>query len=519
MAAFPGTMTAQSASSRQMTQAVYDVYERMLKENPTDYEVWFRRANEYYQHNEYMRALNDVDRALELIPDKEKDLRVQAYLLRANIYEQTGRLDPAIADLNSALSLDPANYVATYQRANCQYQLGRYAQAKADYQRLQRYNMRSSEALIGLARIAVKENNLGQANEYLETAVKADPSNSSLYVRRASVRRQMGNDQGAVEDLILAIATDSHNARATADLVDMSRTNYPVVNLGLTNAITQATNNGMYLYMRAFIAQAHYRYGAALKDYQTIIDRRLYNYHGIYASMAECQYALGKYDAALQSVNKAIEMERNSADHYIVKSRILRAMGDYEQAKNAAASALAIKNDNSAALRQLALCFVSLKNYREAANLLGEAMMNGDSDPWLIIARAWILDSFLNEPVAAKSFYDRLISRAEYDDHDVNSLKGFALLYTGERQQAFQWIKGVLDNNADPDGRINYLAACLYSAADESDMALECVERALANGYADYYDWDKNADDRVNVSAIRDDLRFLQLMNKYASIF
>lgn len=515
----PSYMTAQSNSSRQMTQAVYDAYERMLKDDPNDYETWFRRANEYYRHNEYMRALNDVDRALELAPEKEKDLRVQAYMLRANIYEQTGRHEQALQDLNSAIALEPTSYVAVYQRANCLYELGQYSEAKAAYQRLQRLNSRSAEALIGLARVAVKENNLGLANEYLETAVNNDPGNSTLYVRRASVRRLMGNDQAAVDDLILAIATDSRNVRATDLLVDMARSNYPEVNLGLTRVIQQAPNVGMYLYMRAFIAQAHYRYGAALADYRTILDKNLYNYHGIYASIAECQFALGQYDSALTSIDQALSMDRNSAQHYIVRSRILRALGQYEEAKQAAASALAIKSDDAEAMQQMALCYISLKNYREAANLVGEAMMNGESAPYNYLLRGWILTQHLNEPVAGKGFYDQLATLMDYDIYDVKSLKGFGLLYSGHKEEAVRWMDDILTHNADPDGYLNYIGACLYSAADLNDRALECVNKSLSNGYANKYDWEKNDDACINVSAIRYDLRFIQLIEKYSSIF
>lgn len=515
----PCSLSGQSTSSQQMTRAVYDAYERMLKETPDDYELWLGRANEYYRHNEYMRALNDVDQALKLVPEKEKDARVQALLLRANIYEQTDRLEQALADLDSAIALEPTSYIATYQHANCLYRLGRYAEAKADYQRLQRFNTRSAEALIGLARIAVKENNLGMANEYLETAVNADPNNSSLYVRRASVRRLMGNDQAAVDDLILAIATDSHNTRATDALIDMARTNYPEVNLGLTRAIQQAPNVGMFLYMRAFVAQAHYRFGAALEDYNTIIDKKLYNYHGIYSSIAECRYALGQYDSALAAIDQAISMDRNSASQYVVKSRILRAMGRAEDAKSAAAAALAIKSDNEQALIQLGLCYVSLGNYREAANLFGEAMLGGSTSPYLYLLRAWVLGQYLNEPTAAASFYEQLENMPDYQPDDVKSLKGFALLYNGKKDLALQWIDNILKTNTDPDGYINYVAACLYSHADEHDKALECVARSLVNGYADLYDWDKDSDARMNVSPIRDDLRFIQLIDKHHSIF
>ena len=198
-----------------MTRAVLKVYEEQLKADPTDWDTWLRAANEYYTHSEYSRALNDVDNALKYIPADNKDDRFRALMLRASIYQQTGQKEPELTDLNSAVAIDPTSYVAIYQRANCLYELERYAEAKTDYKRLQAMNSRSVEALVGQARIAVKENNLGLANEMLDQAVAIDPNNADYYVRRATVRRSMGNHRGAVEDLLLALSTDANNERAT----------------------------------------------------------------------------------------------------------------------------------------------------------------------------------------------------------------------------------------------------------------------------------------------------------------
>ena len=76
---------AQKRIDNPMTRAVLDVYQRQLQEDPTDWETWMRRANEYYNHDEYMRALNDIDNALKYIPADKRDDRAAALMLRANI--------------------------------------------------------------------------------------------------------------------------------------------------------------------------------------------------------------------------------------------------------------------------------------------------------------------------------------------------------------------------------------------------------------------------------------------------
>ena len=230
---------AQHGIDNPVTKAVLGVYENMLRENPNDYMTLFRRANEYYHHNEYIRSLKDIEQAIKLTPQSDKDLRFQEFMLRGAIYSITGRHAQALADFNEAVNLDPTSYAAVYQRANTEYELEQFAEAKADYQKLQRMNSRSSESPLGLARIAIKENNLGLANDYLAQAVALDPNNADTYVRRASVRKQMGDHNGAVDDLILAVSSDSKNNKAIEALVEYGNTNYTATMTGLTNAIRQ----------------------------------------------------------------------------------------------------------------------------------------------------------------------------------------------------------------------------------------------------------------------------------------
>ncbi len=372
---------AQSGIQNPITQAVLQVYEEELQANPRDYNILLSRADEYYRHGEYIRALPDVDKAIEYAPASDEDVILRAYILRAGIYNQTKRPEQALPDLEKAVKLAPDSYNALYQLANTQYTLGRYSDARLSFSKLERLNNRMPEAYIGLARIAVKENNLGTANEMLAQAVNLDPNNAETYVRRASVRRQMGDHNGAVDDLILALSTDNKNDRAMTELLDYGNTNYPAAMAGLTNAITQAPRVGMFRYIRAVVAQAHFHYLAAIEDFQTILDEKLYNYHGIYASIAECQFCLGYYEKALSNIDYALGMIRDNSDHFVLRSKILRALKRDDEAVKAAADALAVNRNNNDALAEMAMAYTAIGNYDEASNLLGEAILNDAENP------------------------------------------------------------------------------------------------------------------------------------------
>lgn len=510
---------AQNSIKNPVTQAVLAAYEEELNENPRNYNVLINRADEYYRHDEYIRALADVNKVLEYAPATEEDVRLRAYILRAGIYNETKRPALALEDLKEADKLAPQSYAILYQKGNTEYLLGRYGEAKSDFQRCVNLNPRTPEAYINLARIAVMENNLGTANELLASAVNLDPNNADIYVRRASVRRQMGDHNGAVDDLILAISSDSKHAKGMQELIDYGNTNYPATMAGLSNAVSQAPQVGMYRYIRAMIAQAHFHYLAAIEDYNTILRENLYNYHGIYASIAECQYCLGNYAEALDNVDRALSMIRDNADHFILKSAILRALGRNEESVKTAAAALAINRESCLALTEMALAYIAIGNYNEASNLLGEAMLTDAESPEYPILKAWLYEQYLDKPEAAVQLYTTVTEMDHFYIDNPRSLKGFAMLFMGDTEGATRWIENILNNATDTDGLIHYYGACFYAQAGKTDKAMECANKALDLGYANYHNWTEAKDGRVNVAPLRDDLRFLNMLHRHDTIF
>lgn len=513
------TAVAQSSIQNPMTQAVLGVYEEELRLNPNDYNVLLARADEYYRHSEYIKSLADVDKVILLAPAAEEDVVLRAHVLRAGIYNETHRPEMALPDLDEAVKLAPSSYGIIYQRANTLYTLGRYADARADYEKLERINSRQPEAYIGQARVAVKENNLGTANDNLAKAVNLAPNNAEIYVRRASVRRLMGDHNGAVDDLILALSTDNKNQRAMMELLEYGNTNYPATMAGLSNAIQVAPQVGMFRYIRAVIAQAHFHYLAAIKDYQEILDEKIYNYAGIYASIAECNYYLGNYAEALDNVDRALNMIKDDARYYVIRSQALRALDRYDDAVKAAAQALAVDRQNNDALVEMALAYVGVGNYDEAYALIGEAMLNNAEEARYPMLRAWVLETYLNKPEQAAKLYEQVSEMDHYFVDNPRSLKGFALLFLGQEEAAKRWMKNILDTVTDYDGLIHYYAACFYAQADDTERALKCSATALDLGYANYHNWTEAVDGRVNVGPLRDDLRFLNLLHRHDSIF
>lgn len=513
------TATAQSSYDDPMSQALMKAFDELLQEDPRDPETLVRRAGLYYAHHDYVKALDDINTAMKYYEPEDEEARYPAYQIRAKIYKAQKKYADALTDLNHVLEVSPQDYGTIFQRAQVLYELGRYQEANADYNLMLRLNPHSQDALLGLACVAVKQNNLGTANELADRAVALSPNRSEIYMGRASVRRLMGNQQGAVDDYVSAISIDNvSTGRALQQLVDLSRTDYPTVMAGLSSAINLAPRNGMFYFIRAMIAQGHCNYLAAIADYDKIINENLDSYPGLNGALAECYYYLGRYDRALLNADYAISATDDNAFYYVLKSRIKRALGDSEAALDAAEKALEKMPEDLDALVAKALAQVDLGQVADASVALSEAAMVNPENPTLQILRGWVLGDFRKQQTNAERAYDMVLDM-DFDFDNVMSLRGFALLALDRKEQADKWMERVLETANDYDGAVNYYATCYYAQAGMPERAFRCMESSLEKGYANYHNWTKAEEANLNCAPIRKDPKFTALLEKYAHLF
>jgi len=513
--------SAAAPTSADFNRAVMQAYEELLRENYKDYETLFRRAHTYYNAGDYLKALDDLDSALKYCPETDTGTRFAIYSLRAECYFYLKRYSRALPEATEALKIDPTSAPMLNLRGKIEYELDQYNEARTDFNKLMRLQPRSREAYFGLAMVAAKQNNIGLATEYMDKAVNLTPNRSDVYVQRAEVKKLIGDYNGAVDDLLLAMATDGNDPDALPALVKLADSNYSAVMAGLSGAIRQAPRQPLFYYLRASIAAAHFHYGAAIDDFNYIIKEGLYDYSGLYCSLAECYYALGQYQKALDNADQALATYDTHDDvcHYFtVRAMIQRAMGESDKALASIDRALDFSADNMDAQVQKALILSDKKQNKEASGLLGEVIMSNPYEPMPYMLRAWIANDFLNQPTAAKGLYNRIIDLELDHSERVGSLLGFAQLFAGLTPRATAWMDAILAE-PDYDGKNHYYGACFYAWAGRTEKALDCMEKALKAGYANYHDWTAGNDGRINVSPLRDNARFKALLEQYKSIF
>ncbi len=134
------------------------------------------------------------------------------------------------------------------------------------------------------------------------------------------------------------------------------------------------------------------------------------------------------------------------------------------------------------------------------------------------LMRARIQNDNLKESGAARQLYQR-VADLDLPDDAVTGLRGFAEFELGNKANAISWIESILSGSKDADGSINYHAACLYAQLGNTVKALDCMERSLENGYANYYNWTQYDDSAVSVAPIRTDKAFKDLLQRYSYLF
>lgn len=514
---FSGSIIAQAPNQASFNRAIMQAYEDMLRENYKDYETYFHRANTYYNQGDYLRALNDLDSALKYAPEVDSEMRFAIFALRTECYYELKRYSQALAEANKALELESTSTQMLKLRANIEYELGEYDAAKTDYNKLLRMQPRSLDAYFGLALVAAKENNHGLSAEYMQKAIDLAPGNSNVYVRSAGVKEELGDYNGAVDDLLMAIATDANNTNALPALVKLANSNYSAVMAGLSGAIRQAPRQPLFYYLRGSIAAAHFHYAAAIDDFKYILTEGLYDYSGIYCALAECYYAICDYESALNNIESALASYDEQDDvcrYFTVRAQIQRAMGEIDKALTSINRGLDFDSENKEALIEKALILTDKKEAKEASAILGEVIMTDPYEPMHYLTRAWVLNDYLNQPKAAQGLYERVIDLELDHPERVTSMLGFAQLFDGKTANGVAWIDAILAE-PDYDGKNHYYGACFYAWAGRTDKALQCVEQSLKSGYSNFHNWLNNNDSRINVSPLRDDERFKTLIERY----
>ncbi len=175
-------------------------FEVLLRRFPDYTPGYLTRAQMYLEQGDTIRAMADLDKAIEIDP-----YTAQSFSARGLLYLQQKEYNKALADLDEAIRLDPyftGNYI---NRGLVKYHLNDLRGAMADYDRVIEMDANNLIARFnrGLLRAQVGDNN--RAISDFDKVLELDPNNTIAYLNRAILKNEIGDKIGALNDLNLVL--------------------------------------------------------------------------------------------------------------------------------------------------------------------------------------------------------------------------------------------------------------------------------------------------------------------------
>lgn len=513
---------AQTDSDKAERQKFYDaimnVYNQKLANDPGNIADRFGRANEFYNYGQIDQALADLNIVLAAPQDKaNKELLNDAYVLRAKIYDAKGDFASEQADLAKALALNPSDARAADLTAKVALKLGDLNTAENNFKAILRISPQNYDALNGLAQVEVARGHADQALQYADNAVRLFPATAQVYLNRAHVKNQLGKYQDAAQDLIEAytVANDDETRMCRDSIMRMSDVRYDAVVTALQSAIDKTPNAiALYLY-RYIIAMNHEHYGQALKSLKAIIGNRMLDDADLYFDAAQCQFHMTLYDDAIENVNLALARDSKYGDAYALKALAQFYQG---RGKNYAAAFATLTQGAAASPESPAIPLTRAKllaaqgNDKEALSALNTALTLDPVNGEALILHAVLSKKAKHTDVVVADL-DKVVAEKDAD------YLGFALYLQGKADEARTWAAQLAQNGMKPGGYACAMAAKLMAFMGDEHQAIDYMQTALANGYGSLWECRANDLPFANLKALRGNATFTNLVQQSQTNF
>ena len=158
--------------------------------------LYRNRAVAYIERGEYEKALEDLNKAIELYPGK-----AEFYSNRGLIHLRTQKYDDALADLDTAIELDPSQPISFANRGTAYHIKGRDDRALEDFTKAIALSPEEYRFYNDRAKIYSALNLPDKAIEDLSASISLHPADAMAYYNRGHLYLTMSNKRLAASDL------------------------------------------------------------------------------------------------------------------------------------------------------------------------------------------------------------------------------------------------------------------------------------------------------------------------------
>jgi tetratricopeptide (TPR) repeat protein len=461
----------------------------------------------YTDNGQYSQALDAANMAVKYIPKEDHEYTKFAYTTRAKIYYSIGDTAKTLEDYTAVISLCPEIAALYPDRAEVYYQIGKYDLSDADYLKFAEMEPGNVVGYMGLGRNANAQGRWSDAVKQFDHAATLAKDYSSAYSFRAESYMGLEKWEEATNDIITALTLDwDMQAISLIGRLNGSASDMMTEKL-CAQAAKDATNQkwslllGLKYEKDKQYAKAIEAFGNAAEIEPTSV---------IYQHAAQCQYTLGLYGDAVQSIDKGLTLEMDSADFRLMK--LLKAANLYEL--NKPDQAISELNEIIALWPNFAYGYYLRGQINYLCGNMDAAVENlntaitlnpKDSRALLYRCRAYTRQG---KPELAKADYRKIMEQEEADG-SYNCIP-YAYLALGQKDKATAAMDAILARNTTDMGSY-YDAACLYSKMQDKDKALACLAKVFELGFCQFVHLDNDDD----MGFLRNTEEFKALVGKY----
>ncbi|BAY76665.1 hypothetical protein NIES25_31220 [Nostoc linckia NIES-25] len=303
-------------------------FDRAIELYPRYVEAMAKRGNTYCLMERYEDGLQDFNRVIELNPQDEKTLanRGQAYRLME-------RYEKALQDFDRAIELNPLYDEAIANRGFTYCLMKRYEEALQDFNRAIELDPEYEWAIANRGFTYGSMKRYEEALQDFNRAIELNPNYEWVMANRGQAYRLMERYEDALQDFDRAIELDP-------------KYEWAIVNRGVTYRLMERYEDALQEFDRVIELDPKYkwaiasrgetyrlmeRYDQALQDFNCAIQLNP-EYDFAIASRGETYRLMERYDQALQDFNRAIELDPKYKWAMAHRGETYRLMERYDQA-------------------------------------------------------------------------------------------------------------------------------------------------------------------------------------------
>jgi tetratricopeptide (TPR) repeat protein/tRNA A-37 threonylcarbamoyl transferase component Bud32 len=309
-------------------QGAVEDYTQALQLDPRHGKAYYHRGLARQALGDPQGAVEDFSQALSLrsaeateLPEAEAAAQADLYLQRAMAYLSSNTLEPALADCEQALRLDPNLSRAYLCRGLARQGLGDPGGALADFNRALELDPQMAKAYLNRGIAHLDLGNIEAALSDLNQAIALDPQDASAYSSRGRIHWLLGDPLAALQDYTAALERDPQNPQLYLNRgqLHVEREDWPAACEDFSQVLQWAARPGIprgpELLLNAHLCRgmARQRLGdlaGALADFTALIQQQPQASQA-FALRARVHLALGDQEVALADLNQALSLDQN----------------------------------------------------------------------------------------------------------------------------------------------------------------------------------------------------------------